>query len=123
MIAHRHNVIVMSSTNVKYSILQLVKVLRSNKNIMIFPEGTRTSDGELSEFKKTFAILSKELNVPVVPVGISGAFKAFPRGSKIPRPYHVQVDFMPPVYPETDMSYEDLAEKVKGLIGRNAAEA
>ena len=122
MIAHRHNVIVMSSTNVKYSILQLVKVLRSNKNIMIFPEGTRTSDGELGEFKKTFAILSKELNVPVVPVSISGAFKAFPRGSKIPRPYHVQVDFMTPVYPETDMSYEDLAEKVKGLIGRNAAE-
>ena len=39
-------------------------------------------DGKMIAFKKTFAILSKELNVPVVPVRISGAFEALPRGKK-----------------------------------------
>lgn len=96
--------------------MQLSKVLRMGKNIIIFPEGTRTHDGCLSEFKKTFAILSKELNIPVVPVCISGAFEAMPRGSRRPLRRPVKVSFLPVKFPEVSDSYESITLHVHQAI-------
>ena len=115
-VAQKHNVIVLKSTNIKKSIMQLSKVLRMGKNIIIFPEGTRTHDGCLSEFKKTFAILSKELNIPVVPVCISGAFEAMPRGSRRPLRRSVKVSFLPVKFPEVSDSYESITLHVHQAI-------
>ncbi|PLX14150.1 MAG: long-chain fatty acid--CoA ligase, partial [Marinilabiliales bacterium] len=65
-LARKNNVIVMDlNSDLKESIQKLAAVLKSGKKVMIFPEGTRSKTGELGEFKKTFAILSKELNVTV----------------------------------------------------------
>ena len=70
------------------------------------------------EFKKTFAILSKELNVPVVPVSITGAYDAMPKGRIIPRPFKkVVVEFLEPIYPLKD-SYETLTNNVYSRIKR-----
>ncbi len=115
--ASKNNVIVMDiDKDLKESIQKLAEVLRSGKKIILFPEGTRTYTGELGDFKKTFAILSRELNVPVVPVAISGAFKAFPRGSKIPRPgTPIRVSFLPPINP-ADYELDSLIETVKDRI-------
>ena len=72
--ADRNNIIVIDiNSGLKESIQKLAEVLKKGKNIMIFPEGTRSVDGSLGNFKKLFAILSKELNVPVIPVTINGA--------------------------------------------------
>ncbi|MBO6060059.1 MAG: 1-acyl-sn-glycerol-3-phosphate acyltransferase, partial [Bacteroidaceae bacterium] len=79
LMARHNNVILMQHQNLKDSILRMAKVLRQGKNLVIFPEGARTHDGKMQEFKKTFAILSKELNVPILPVRIEGAFEAMPR--------------------------------------------
>ena len=114
--ARKHNVIVVNSTNIKKSILQLSKVLKQGKNIIIFPEGTRSYDGSVAEFKKTFAILGKELKVPVVPVCISGAFDALPRGRKCPRRNPVTVSFLPIVNHDDSVSYETLASQVRQVI-------
>lgn len=116
--AATHNVIVMDMSNLKDSIQKLGEALKKKKNIIIFPEGTRTTDGKLGEFKKTFAILSKELNVPVVPVSIKGAFQAMPKGRKIPMPHKVQVEFLDPIYPRQD-TYEGLTWQVYNSIKRN----
>ncbi|OFX83392.1 MAG: long-chain fatty acid--CoA ligase [Bacteroidetes bacterium GWF2_33_16] len=115
--ANRNNVIIMDvNTDLKESIQKMAEVLKQGKKIVIFPEGTRTADGKLGEFKKTFAILSKELNVPVVPVAIKGAYKALPRGSKFPRPFtKIYVSYLPPIYPQ-DYDFDSLAQKVKDLI-------
>lgn len=117
LMASKNNVIVMDINNdLKESIQKLAEVLKSGKKIILFPEGTRTTNGELGEFKKTFVILSRELNVPIVPVAIAGAFKAFPRGSKIPRiGTQINVDFLQPIYPES-FDLDSLAAKVKDLI-------
>lgn len=116
MVAQRHNVIVMSNANLKLSILQLAEVLKQGKNVIIFPEGTRTNDGELGDFKKMFAILSKELNVPIIPVVISGAYKALPRGSKFPRPTKVNVEYLAPYTPQAHLSYNEIANEVREMI-------
>ena len=117
--ARRNNVIVMDLHNeLKESIQKMAEVLKRGRNIIIFPEGTRTKDGMMGEFKKTFAILSAELNVPIVPVAISGAYEAMPRGKHLPRLFSkVNVKFLQPVYPK-GYTYESLSEAVKSRIGR-----
>jgi len=111
--ANRNNVIILDiNRDLKESLQKLAAVLKKGKNIIIFPEGTRTRTGKLSQFKKAFAILSSELNVPVVPVSIKGAFEALPRGSVIPRPFKkICVKFHPPIYP-AGLDYDTLLSLV-----------
>jgi len=120
--AKKNNVIVMDlNYDLKESIQKMAEVLRMGNNLIIFPEGTRTKTGEVGEFKKTFAILSKELNVPIVPVAINGAFEALPRGSRIPKLMkNVNVNFLQAVYPK-GYSYDSLQEKVQADINKNVA--
>lgn len=119
--AKRHNVIIMERKNLKTSILKMAEVLQAGKRVVIFPEGSRTFDGSLSSFRKTFAILAKELNVPIVPVCIKGAYEAMPRGRVLPTPHHITVEYLPQVNVAADAelkdkSYDEIAQKVQGMI-------
>jgi long-chain acyl-CoA synthetase len=73
--------------------------LRRGLILCIFPEGGRSFDGQLQEFKKGAAILARELTVPMVPVGIQGTHQAWPRDSVRIRPHKVKVTFGPPILP------------------------
>lgn len=111
-IAAKNNVIVMDLNDLKTSLQKMAEVLKRGKNIIIFPEGTRTHTGELGDFKKTFAILSRELNVPIVPVAIEGAYNALPRGTHFPKPFKkVNVKFLKPVLPE-NQTYDSLKSRI-----------
>jgi long-chain acyl-CoA synthetase len=118
-IANKNNVIVMDLSDLKSSLQKLASILKKEKNIIIFPEGTRTRDGEIGSFKKTFAILARELNIPVVPVAIDGAYDAMPRGKKIPRPMKkISVKFLEPVYPGNE-TYDSLKDKVFEMVSNS----
>lgn len=116
-LANKNNIIVVDlNKNLKESIQKLAEVLKQQKNLLIFPEGTRSVNGDLGQFKKTFAILSSELNIPIVPVSINGAIDALPKGSFFPRPWKkVEVEFLKPIYPK-DNSYEDITNVVRDRI-------
>lgn len=116
-LASRSNVIVMDlSKDLKNSILKMAEVVKQGKKILIFPEGTRTQSGKLGKFKKTYAILSTELQVPIVPVVIDGAYAAMSSGAKkIKRGEKISIRFLPPVYPE-GMSPVELNDLVKQRI-------
>jgi len=114
-----NTVVVDINNDLKGSIQALAAVLKENKNIIIFPEGTRTKDGKLGDFKHTFAILSKELKIPVVPVAISGAYEIKPAGKRIPRFFkQVSVHFLKPVDPQ-NKSYGDIVDTVRRSINRD----
>lgn len=115
-VADRNNVIIMDMSNLQESIRQMGSALRNGSNLMIFPEGTRTLDGKLGDFKKTFAILSKELNVPVLPVRISGAYEAMPKGSHWPKRTKITVEYLPTISPMQEETYDELAQRVKQTI-------
>jgi 1-acyl-sn-glycerol-3-phosphate acyltransferase len=51
----------------------------------MFPEGERTHDGAVQEFKPGIALLLKRVSAPILPVGIAGAYAAFSRHRKVPR--------------------------------------
>lgn len=116
-IAKNNNIVIVDVDNeLKSSIQKLAAALKQNKNIIIFPEGTRTQTGNLGPFKDMFAILSRELKVPVVPVAIHGAYNALPRGAKFPKPFtKVHIDFKQPVYPQNH-DYKSLNQAVRKRI-------
>jgi long-chain acyl-CoA synthetase len=122
-LANRNNIILVDvNKDLKLSIQKLAEVLKKGKNLMIFPEGTRTLNGKLGEFKQTFAILSQELKVPVIPVAISGSYDILPSGARIPRLFRkVSVEFLAPVYPENH-SYESLKNLVHKRLEKQLAD-
>ena len=117
--ARHSNMLVMDiNRDLKKTLQQAAAAIRHGKNLAIFPEGARSRDGNLQEFKKTFAILSRELQVPVVPVAISGAYASFPIGRKFPKTGRISLKFLTPIYPG-EMDYEQITVKTKQSIAEN----
>lgn len=79
------------------SLSQAFNLLREGISITVFPEGTRTSDGEIKDFKATLFILPIRSGVPVVPVRIDGTFEALKRGSVLLNPVPLKITFHPPI--------------------------
>jgi long-chain acyl-CoA synthetase len=112
-LAKRGNVVIIDiNKNLKETLQTAAKVLKDGKNLVIFPEGARTRDGELQEFKKSFAILSKELNVPIVPFGLDGAYEAMPYGNSFPNRGKMRFHFFPAIDPK-DKSLEEIINETK----------
>jgi long-chain acyl-CoA synthetase len=86
-------------------------VLKNGKSLLIFPEGSRSFDGEIMEFKKGVGILALEFNVPLIPTYIKGSFEALARGTVRPRFKEVKIIFGKPIYP----SSLDFTKKPKGI--------
>jgi long-chain acyl-CoA synthetase len=90
--------------------------LKHGRALMIFPEGTRSIDGHVAEFKKGAAILAYELGVPIVPVGIRGTFEAWPRGGGF-RLHPIEFHFGKPIDPralgQAEDPYKALTEKLQ----------
>ncbi|MBI4096772.1 MAG: AMP-binding protein [Candidatus Levybacteria bacterium] len=83
-------------------------------SILIFPEGTRTKNGKLGPFMQGLGLLTKELQVPIVPIKILGMEKIYPRGSKFPKKGKCQVVFGKPI----EFTAETPSEIIE--ISRNA---
>jgi long-chain acyl-CoA synthetase len=111
------NVIVMDlSKDLKHSIQKMAEVVKQGKKILIFPEGTRTQSGEMGTFKKTYVLLSTELNIPILPVAITGAYEAMSSGKKkIKKGEKITIEFLPAIYPE-GMNADELNDLVKHRI-------
>src|SRR5262245_12817842 len=59
-----------------------LELLNAGKPLLIFPEGERSWQGTMQAFKPGILLLIKKAPVPIVPVGIAGAYEAYPRGAK-----------------------------------------
>jgi long-chain acyl-CoA synthetase len=83
------------------NLLRAMKVgaygLRRGRILCIFPEGSRSYDGMLQEFKKGAAILARETGSRVLPVGIQGTYEVWPRDSMRIRPHKVKLTFGAPL--------------------------
>ena len=67
------------------------KLLESETIFILYPEGTRSRNGEMNSFKAGIGRLVSETAIPVVPVRIRGAFEALPAAKKLPRPRKIVV--------------------------------
>src|SRR5262245_19779200 len=66
-------------------LMTVLQLLEEGKPVVIFPEGTRSEDGNLGTIKPGILLLLRKNPVPVVPVGIVGAFEAMPYWRKYPK--------------------------------------
>jgi 1-acyl-sn-glycerol-3-phosphate acyltransferase len=89
-------------------IKESLKRLKQGDMLLLFPEGTRTNDGAIKAFRPGFTTLAVRSKSAILPVAIDGAFEAFPRSQKFPRPGRVRVYFGKPILPS---EYANLDEK------------
>ncbi|MFT6359224.1 MAG: putative phosphoserine phosphatase/1-acylglycerol-3-phosphate O-acyltransferase [Saprospiraceae bacterium] len=88
-----------------------VEALKNGMSIIIFPEGTRSRDYRLGQFKKGAFHMAMEAGVPIVPIVIRNAHDAMPRGSNVFRPTAIEVIVKEAISVE-DWSKENLNEKI-----------
>ena len=95
------------------------EVLADGWSLVIFPEGTRSKDGWIGQFRMGAAFLAVEHGVPVVPVAHRGTYAAMPRGQNWPSPGRRQltVRFGEPIYPGPDEGVRDFAPRIKDAVG------
>ncbi len=65
--------------------------------LLIFPEGTRSVNGQLQPFKAGVGLLAYELDAPVVPLHIAGTGEALPKGTRTPSRHPLRLLFGPPL--------------------------
>ena len=63
----------------------ILRHLQAGEAVLVFPEGTRTETGALSPLKPGIQLLIKRLRMPIVPMGIAGAFEALPYWETVPK--------------------------------------
>jgi long-chain acyl-CoA synthetase len=96
-------------------------------SILLYPEGTRSTTGQMGEFKSGVGLLAVELQVPVVPIFLDGLQRVLPKGRVLPRRGAVSVTFGPSLCFDPATSYEAAAahigEAVRALAVRPAGAA
>lgn len=70
-----------------------LRLLQEENCVVMFPEGTRTPDGKMHSFLGGVLAIAKRSKAPILPAAISGAYEAFPRDKKLPRPHKVIVTY------------------------------
>lgn len=102
-------------------------VNKDQRCLVIYPEGTRSTTGELQPFKRGLAIVSVELGIPILPAYIDGTHDAFPKGRNLMRSVKLSIHIGEPIYPEeflksrensTEANFGSYAKVTKELENR-----
>lgn len=87
------------SSGMMHTIRQAIDTLKKGNSIIVFPEGTRTKDGHLGQFKKGAYTLAAMLKVPVVPLTLEGPYQILPKDQKIFHPHRMKITIHKPIAP------------------------
>jgi long-chain acyl-CoA synthetase len=90
--------------------------LRRGRILCIFPEGARSFEGDVKEFKKGAAILAHEIGTPIVPVGLQGTYEVWPRGSMRIRLHKIKVLFGTPISADQGEPYRSDTERLRRVV-------
>jgi 1-acyl-sn-glycerol-3-phosphate acyltransferase len=92
------------------------RILDEGHVLFVFPEGTRSPDGSLQEARDGLALLALRTGSPIVPIGISGSNRVWPKGQKLPHPGgHVTIRIGRPFRPADELPPDTDRRTAKGL--------
>jgi 1-acyl-sn-glycerol-3-phosphate acyltransferase len=97
------------------SLQTAAETIRKGTSVMIFPEGTRSLDGNLRDFKKGGFVLAVDAGVPIVPVIIRGTFSIMPKSGLRIRRGRVRVKVLEPIETEgyTRKNKDELSQLIR----------
>jgi 1-acyl-sn-glycerol-3-phosphate acyltransferase len=98
------------------SLRRATEVLKGGLNMTVFPEGTRSWDGQLLPFKKGPFYMAMDAGVAIVPVSIHNTHRLLPKGKLLARPGTVRLVFHQPVHPIDFPGRDALMEAVRSTI-------
>ncbi len=107
-----------SPASARRSLEEGAAAVRNGKSIVVFPEGTRSPDGQLLEFKKGGFLLAIRAGVPVVPIAIRGSREILPKHTLLPRAGTIEVRFGAPI-PTAELGLDrkvELADRTREVI-------
>ena len=90
--------------------------LHAGLHILVFPEGTRSVSGRLSDFKKGPFFLARETQAPIVPVAVSGTQGMMRKGSFAVYPGAARVELLTAIEPSAYATREELMAAVRGAL-------
>ncbi len=103
--------------HVRASLERVGSYLDAGWNVIVFPEGTRSTTGRLGPLKSGIGLLATQLDVPVVPVGIRGADRILPKGARLPRRRdRVRVRIGPPLTFEPGCTVPEATARIEAAI-------
>ena len=104
---------------------ETLRRLKQGKMVLLFPEGTRTRDGELSPLQPGFCTLARRGRASIVPVAIDGAYQAWPRDRLLPRRATIHIQVGPAISPEDvrRLSDKQLVAELQARLARCHAAA
>jgi 1-acyl-sn-glycerol-3-phosphate acyltransferase len=79
------------------SMEKATEAIRAGQSFLIYPEGTRSSDGRLQELKKGTAVMAIKAGVPIVPIACSGAHRVMEKHKLNIKPGEILVEFLAPI--------------------------
>ena len=104
------------------AIKETLRRLKAGALITMFPEGTRTPDGSVQPMHSGAVLIARKAGVPIVPTAIMGAFEAWPRTARLPRPHPIIVAYDAPLLPdqlgEPDEAIEEIRLRIVRLMQR-----
>ncbi len=103
------------------SMNRAAEVIRQGTSVFIFPEGTRSADGVMRDFKKGGFVLAAKSQQPIVPISISGSYRILPKQSWVIQPGEIKFSISKPIQTSgTDGRSRDiLMEQVREAIRAN----
>lgn len=84
----------------KQSLKNAAELIKNGKNVIVFPEGTRSPDGKIKRFKKGAFVIAKESNISIVPMAIKGSREVLPKGSIQIKKGHIRLKIGTPISSE-----------------------
>lgn len=98
---------------------ETLRRLKQDELVLIFPEGTRTRDGEVQPLKSGFCAVARRGKQPLIPIGLDGTFQAWPRTSPLPQLSTIAVVIGEPIMPELVSALDDqqLVAELQRRIG------
>ena len=100
------------------SLKKAAEIIRDGVSVMIFPEGTRSGDGNIGSFKKGGFVLAIESGVQILPIIIRGTFSVMSRNRLLIKPGKVTLEILKPVETScfTKETKDELMKKIKDIM-------
>lgn len=96
-------------TNLRQALREAGNTIREGNTVLLFPEGTRSRDGVIAEFKSTLGHLALTTSTDILPVCLIGTYESWPKGRRVPTRRDITARIGPP------LRYEDLERLTRGM--------